>query len=428
MKRKLDSKLKKYIFSSVLASGLEWYDFCIFGYLSPIFSQHFFSSESALSSMIQTFFVFAIGFLSRPIGAYIFGKIGDQKGRKKALLYSMFLMALSTFLLGIMPTYHQVGALAPVLLICFRIMQGVSLGGEFTGALSFLLEHSPKNRRGFVVAWIHSGGFLGGTLGAIVAAITSYSLSTADLYSYGWRIPFLIGVVIAGLAYYLRTTLQETPMYKELVKYDKVEQAPFKKAIKERYSDLILVICMFLPCVVWVYFLFVFLPMYLTALKHWDYKVSLVVNILPSLFVFFFVPLGGFLSDIWGRKRVIMFGYIVLTAFAPVALYIFSNGSPFNVACMQLFAAVPFIFAYGPVPALIGEVFPTSIRNTCVSVSYHVSTGVFGGLTPMIMSWLTFSSGSSWYGPLLWLVFSGFIGMFALYRLDAKPKMVLATS
>jgi MHS family proline/betaine transporter-like MFS transporter len=216
MTAKFPSHLKKYVFASLVGNGLEWYDFAIFGYFSPVLSKLFFPSSSPFISLINIFAVFAVGFLSRPLGAYIFGKIGDQQGRKQAFLYSMLLMAFSTSLMGLLPTYDSIGILAPLLLVLLRVFQGVSLGGEFTGSLSFVIEHSPTSRKGMLGALTYSGGFLGSVFGASIGTLVTFWIPPQQLFAWGWRIPFLFGFVIAFMGYYLRRKVEETPAFLEL--------------------------------------------------------------------------------------------------------------------------------------------------------------------------------------------------------------------
>ena len=188
---RLSLQIKRYIFAAVAGNGLENYDFAIFGYMTPILAKNFFPSTSVFSSLINIFAIFAVGFLGRPLGALLLGQLGDRKGRKKALLISIFLMAISTGLMGCLPTYKQVGLWTPILLMLLRIFQGMSIGGEYTSCLSYLLEHAPPEKRGFVASWMNVGSCLGLLFGAIVSLLTTTLMPPGTFETWGWRLPFI---------------------------------------------------------------------------------------------------------------------------------------------------------------------------------------------------------------------------------------------
>lgn len=412
---KLSSDLKKYIFSIVVGNALEWYDFAIFGYFAPIFSKQFFPSSSVYTSLISTFAVFAVGFLSRPLGAYFFGKLGDQLGRKRALLLSMLLIAFSTSLMGILPTYDHIGIAAPLLLTFLRILQGVSLGGEFTSSLTFIIEHAPESRKGLAGAWTYAGGFLGSVFGMVVGTIMTLFTTSEQLYSWGWRIPFLLGIIIAFFGYYLRYKVAETPAFLHLKNTKSIEASPFSKVVKYNSIEILQVIGILLPNTVWSY-LFVFIPAYLTDVKHWDFKLALIVNLIPSVLLLILVPLAGYLSDIFGVKKIILSGLMLLIIFSPLSFQVFSEGIFINIVLMQMVNSFFFALSYAPTAALLSDLFPTRLRNTGIAISYHIATGVFGGMTPLILTTLT-SMFSITVGPTLWIIASGLIGIATLTKI-----------
>lgn len=416
---KVSAQLKKYVVTCILGNGLEWYDFAIFGYFSPIISKQFFPSASVFESLINTFAVFAVGFLSRPFGAYLFGQIGDQKGRKQAILWSMLLMAVSTFLMGLLPTHEHIGVAAPILLTVLRILQGISIGGEYSSTMTFLGEHSPPERRGLIGAWAYSGGLLGGVLGAVAGTLMTLLFSPQELYDWGWRIPFLFGVVVAILASYMRLHCEETPLFLELKKTGTIEKAPFKKVINEHLKEIFLVIGIILPTTVWLYMLFVFLPTYYIEVLNWNISQSFALNLVVSIFVFLLTPFAGHLSDIYGRKFIMLGGLLVLTILTPTALQFLFDGSFAQILLAQVIISSCFALSYGPKAAFVVDLFPGKIRSTGMALSYNIAGGVFGGLTPLILTVLI-----SWSDPLtgstLWIVSMNIIGLLALIL--AKEK------
>jgi len=419
------SSSKKYIFTSLIGNGLEWYDFAIFGYFAPIFSKLFFPSSSHFLSLINTFAVFAIGFISRPIGAYIFGKMGDQRGRKQALLYSMLLMAFSTALMGILPTYESIGILAPLALVILRIFQGISLGGEFTGSLSFVIEHAPSSKKGLIGAIAYSGGFLGAILGATIGTGVTSIFSTEEVLAFAWRIPFLLGFIIAFLSYYLRQQMEETPEFLRLKKEDGIEINLLKSIGKERLTDSLRVICFLLPNTMWVYF-FVFLSSYLIEIKNWDFSFSFIINIVPSALAFIFIPISGYLSDNFGRKKIMLIGQIGLLALSPIVFKIFSEGNLKSIIAIQTITSIFFSLSCGPMAAVLTEMFPARLRNTGMAFSYHVATGIFGGLTPLLLTSFTSLLGMD-LGPMIMSSCVSLIGLFALIGFDQSIKTIEVT-
>lgn len=420
---KISSRLKYYILASVIGNGLEWYDFIIFGYFSAVFGKQFFPIESAFASLINIFVVFAVGFLSRPIGAYIFGKLADTHGRKKALLTSVFLMGLTTTSMGFLPTYASIGIFAPILLTMLRILQGISLGGEFTSSLSFIVEHSPTSRRGFVGAWIYSGGFFGSALATATAALTTFFTTDEQLRDWGWRVPFVFGFAVAFLGYYLRNNIEETPQFLELKRLQIIEKSPFKQVLKHNLSEIFVVFGVLLPNTVWIYLVFVFLPNYLTQIKEWNFSLSMIINFIPLGLILALLPLAGHLSDIWGRKRVMLAGMILSTLVCPLAFEAISQGDAFNLIMLQILISISLSLSYAPTAALMVELFPTRLRNSGMAISYHVATGIFGGLTPLILTTLiTISDGL--FLPMMCVVGTGLIGIAALTQIQETYELV----
>jgi MFS transporter, MHS family, proline/betaine transporter len=423
---KIPAFLRKYILFIVIGNGLEWYDFVIFGYFAPIFSKQFFPTESLYASMIGTFSIFALGFISRPFGAYFFGKIGDLKGRKQALLLSMLLIAISTFLIGLLPTYDKIGLWAPCILMLLRILQGVSLGGECTSSLSFIIEHSPENRRGFVGSWIYSGGFLGSVLGATVAFLTTLLTTSEQIYKWGWRIPFILGFGIAFLGFFLRQKISETPVFLELQKTQDKTISPIEIVFKKNIKEFFQVCGIFLPNTVWIY-LSIFIPTYMTNVMGWSFLEALSINLVPSILMIALVPIAGHLSDVCGRKRTIFTGQIILLVLAPLAFKIFSQGNFQHIMLLQVVISLFLSLSYGPTAALLADLFPAYIRSTGTAISYHVATGIFGGMTPLIFASLT-----SWLGlangPLIWVLLSGMVGVLALLSLRLDERSALITT
>ncbi|CDZ81464.1 Proline porter II [Candidatus Rubidus massiliensis] len=415
--------LNKSVMISLFGNGLEWYDFTIFGYFAPILGRNFFPYNVPYLSVLSTLAVLTVGFISRPIGAYVLGKMGDQYGRKRALLFSIFLMAISTALMGVLPTYETAGIIAPIFLITLRILQGFSLGGEFTSSLTFLFEHAPRHKKGFIGAWAFSGAYLGSIFGATISIILTVILSEQELYKWGWRIPLILGFFIAITGFYLRRKVEESPSFLQLKNSHSLVKNPLKEIAKQHYKQILQTIGLLLPNTVWAY-VFVFLPTYLTEMKKWNFSSSIFINFVPSIFLFLFLPVAGRFSDIFGRKKILYLGQCGLIFLSPFAFYVFEKGYVTNVIAMQLMIALFYSFSYGPLAALMAELFPTNVRNTAVAISYNLATGIFGGITPLALSYFTLHFGFM-YGSLIYLSGSSLIGIISLLSMKQKRQYVL---
>jgi len=224
--------------AGVVGNVLEWYDFALYGYLATIFAGQFFPSEDPLTSLIGAYAVFAIGFLARPLGGVIYGHIGDRFGRRRLLTLSVVLMGVPTFLLGLLPTYASVGILAPILLVALRFIQGISTGGEFVGSIVFLVEHAPQKRRAFFGSLANLGALIGGLLGAGVAWLMTALLPSAELYDWGWRLPFLSGIIVAGAGLWIRLGVDESPLFREMQNKGDIEEWPIRTALREHRKEI----------------------------------------------------------------------------------------------------------------------------------------------------------------------------------------------
>src|SRR5579863_7567559 len=225
------STLRKVIVSCMIGNALEWYDFALYGYFATILSNQFFPSQDPIASLMATFGVFAAGFIMRPLGGILFGHIGDKKGRKEALLCSIYLMTIPTALIGLLPTYDQVGWLAPALLTLIRLLQGLSMGGEFTGSMIFIVEHTNSQKRGFSGSWAPFSLLLGVLIGSAVATLISMALSPEDLHSWGWRIPFILSIFGGVVGSYMRRTLTDPEKFEQMKENHHLSSVPIMEVL-----------------------------------------------------------------------------------------------------------------------------------------------------------------------------------------------------
>jgi len=378
---------------------IEWYDFYIFGSLATVIATSFFPEGNPTTALLSTLAIFATGFVVRPFGALFFGRIGDIVGRKYAFLVTLLLMGGSTFAIGLLPTYAQIGIFAPTALVLLRLIQGLALGGEYGGAATYVAEHSPDGRRGFYTSFIQTTATLGlfTSLGVILA--TRQLVGEEDFKEWGWRIPFLLSIVLIFFSYYIRVRLSESPLFARLKASGKASLSPIKESFANPQNRRLVLLALFGATagqgVVWYTGQFYALYYLQTVLKVDMVTSNQIIAVALLLGTPFFIVFGA-LSDRVGRKPIMMAGcalaallyipiYMGMTA---AAGYTPAAGSPNpNVVLLTLLVFVQVIFVtmvYGPIAAFLVELFPTRIRYTSMSLPYHIGNGVFGGLVPFI--------------------------------------------
>jgi MFS family permease len=376
---------------------IEWYDFYIFGSLATIISKSFFPQGNPTVALLSTLATFATGFIVRPFGAIVFGRVGDVVGRKYAFLVTLLIMGFSTMAIGLLPTYEQVGVLAPILLLVLRLLQGLALGGEYGGAATYVAEHAPDHRRGFYTSFIQTTATLGlfVSLGVILAC--RLQLGEAEFAAWGWRIPFLLSALLVVFSYLIRRRLQESPVFLEMKASGKGSLTPIRDSFGNRENLRLVLIALFAATmgqgVVWYTGQFYALYYMQTVLKIDFVLANQIVAVALLLGTPFFIVFGA-LSDRIGRKPLMMLGLaLALVSWIPIykamAAAAAAEGGPDALRLTLLvFAQVLFVtLVYGPIAAFLVELFPTRIRYTSMSLPYHIGNGVFGGLVPFIGTW-----------------------------------------
>lgn len=367
---------------------LEWYDFAVFGYFAPIIGAQFFPSGNHLTSLLSAFGVFAAGYMMRPLGGIVFGHIGDRLGRKKALQISVLMMAAPTILLGLLPTHAQVGLLAPALLVLLRLVQGVSVGGELIGSISFVIETAPPHRRG-VLGSLSLGSATGGILlGSAVATIVHGLVDPATLQAWGWRLPFLAGFLIGGVGLWMRRGIVETPDFVKLKEAGRVVKNPVTEALKTMPGRILHLAGLVVLLAGGFYMLFVWWPTYLTQIVKPAVPHALLVNTVSMLALISLIPLTGWLSDLWGRKIPIVAGSLGMAVVAYPLFCWADHGHFASDLLAQLAFTVVMSLYMGPLAAAIVEMFPTRTRFSGVAIGYNVTLALVGGTAPLVSTWL----------------------------------------
>jgi MFS family permease len=440
--------LRRVITASSLGTLFEWYDFYLYGSLAVFFGGLFFPAGNETAQLLASLATFGAGFGVRPLGAVVFGHIGDLIGRKYTFLITMATMGLATALTGLLPTYEQIGIWSTVFLVILRLLQGLALGGEYGGAATYVAEHVPDNKRGYYTAFIQTTATLGFFLSMAVIGSTRGIFSEESFKEFGWRIPFLLSFVLLGISLYIRVKMKESPLFAKLKSTGKVSKNPIKETfanpVNRKYVFLALFGATAGQGVVWYTGQFYALTFMQSVLKiQWQtaYLVmSIALLVTTPLFLVF-----GKLSDTIGRKKIMLWG-CALGALTYVPIYMAMkyfanpNGLPVaddvNVFAMIVLVAIQMVYVtmvYGPIAAFLVELFPTQIRYTSMSIPYHLGNGWFGGFLPLIATavtasaWAkeTFGSGAIYTGliyPMLVCVVTIIVG--GLYIRETKDHRI----
>jgi MFS family permease len=389
------AQLRRAVIASTVGTTIEWYDFLLYGQMAAlVFAKLYFPSSDPLTGTLQAFAVFAVGFVARPIGAAIFGHYGDRIGRKAALIATLLLTGLSTFLVGCVPTYEQIGVWGPVIMVVLRFIQGIGVGGEWGGSVLLAMEWARTSKnRGFLAAWAQFGGPAGFFLANL--AILAFSQMSGDqFFSWGWRIPFWLSLVMVGIGLWIRLGILETPIFRRVVANERVARAPVAEVLKRQPREIILVALarmgQMVPAFVYAAFFFTYGMKVVGASRDF----LLVVMLIASFFSFFTIPFSGYLSDRLGRKQIYIFGAVATGLFAFAYYALLDTAIPGLILLATLVAYFFHDLMWGPLAALTAECFTPRLRYSGASIGFQLAAVFAGGPAPMIATALLAWSGS----------------------------------
>jgi MHS family proline/betaine transporter-like MFS transporter len=377
--------------AAVVGNVLEWYDFAVYAYVATTIAKKFFPAQDETTALLATFLAYGLGFVARPLGGIIIGRLGDTHGRKTALLLTIFLMAAGTVLIGLLPTYESIGVFAPLLLVAARLMQGFSAGGEWGGSTAYIVEWAPAGKRGWYGSFQQTSVVAGLLLGSGVAALLNTIFDPATMESWGWRVPFLLGGILGPVGMYMRRTIDETPAFRH------VQDRGDAGTVRE--SGWLLAARAFGFTIVWTvcfYVLLNYMPTWTRQYMKLSPQAALWANTIGLFVLMAAIPIMGYLSDRVGRKPLLLacciaFILIPLPAFNYLAS---GNASYLALILIQaLFALLISMFS-GPGPAAIAEIFPTRSRSTWMTSGYALAVAIFGGFAPLVSVWLINQFGS----------------------------------
>lgn len=408
------SDVRKKVIVTSMGNAIEWFDFALYAQLAVYISKNFFGNVADKNQLLFTFGTFAIAFLVRPIGAIFFGYIGDRFGRKVVLTTTITIMASSTLALGILPTSSQIGVLAPVLLLLVRMLQSFSTGGEYSGAMTYIAESSPDNKRGRLTSVLEMGTMIGNALAAIIVATLLYSLSAQQINTWGWRLPFLLAAPFGIIVVYLRYRLDETPSFK-----NRTEEAQnhLLTAFKNYKKEAIIMTVAVIFLNVNNYMFLTYLPSFLKTNVGLAPQFSTVLNAIALILMLPFIFSFGLLSDKFNNKSVILVGLGSFVCFSiPAFLLMNGNNHIFIVFIGIMIFAIMLSVFNGVMPSTLPAITHTNVRMKFLSIIYNIGTAIFGGLTPFILSLLS-NLKSGQLNPAFYLMIVNIIGfiVFSIY-------------
>lgn len=390
-------RLRTVVGASLIGTTIEWFDFFIYGVAAAlVFNKLFFPAFDPLTGTLIAFSTYALGFVARPLGGVVFGHFGDRIGRKKLLMISLLMMGLSTTAIGLLPTYQQIGAWAPVLLILLRLIQGFAVGGEWSGAVLIVAEEAPARTRGFWTSWPQVGAPAGNLLAAGVFALASATLSEADFLSWGWRLPFLFSITLVAIGYWLRRAVDESAVFKADAATEGVERFPALEAVRRKGRALLTGGGLRFGENICYYVAATFAITYWTEIRGGERSVVLNAVLVGAALECLTMPLWAALSDRIGRRPVYGAGAVAVAAIFLAFFPLLDSGDATLVTLAIAGAMVAHGAMYAPQGAFMAELFPTQLRYSGASIAYQATSILAGSLAPIIAITLYQRFGASW--------------------------------
>ncbi|CAM8635000.1 ProP Permeases of the major facilitator superfamily [Oxalobacteraceae bacterium] len=410
---------KRQILAAVIGNALEWYDFVVYGFLTVIISRLFFPSDSEYASLLMAMATFGVGFFMRPVGGILIGLYADRKGRKAALQLIILLMTISIAMIAFAPTYAAIGAAAPVLIVLARLLQGMATGGEFASATSFLVESAPPGRRGFYGSLQMVGQSVAALAGATAGMLITQGLTPEQIDSWGWRLPFMFGLLIGPVGLWIRRHLNETEAFVEASK--STEEPVGLMALWRLYRRSIAVsFGLVVSGTIMYYVVLIYMPTYAKTQLNIPLGQAFIAQVAGLLCLTVGTPFFGILSDRIGRRPVLMLAcglYFVL----PYPLFSWLQADPglFRLAVMQVILCSAVAVGFGAISTALAEQFPVRMRSTGLALAYNFAVMLFGGFAQLIVTWLIKATGTP-MAPAYYVMFGAVVGLSAAYFLTER--------
>ncbi|MDP6556353.1 MAG: MFS transporter [Pirellulaceae bacterium] len=410
-----DVSVGRVVLASFIGTTIEWYDFFIYGTAAAlVFNRLFFPDFDDLTGTMFAYATFAIGFFARPIGGVVFGHFGDTLGRKTMLITTLTIMGVATFLIGVLPTYETVGVFAPVLLVTLRFIQGLGVGGEWGGAVLMAVEHGHRGRRGLYGSWVQAGVPVGLLLATAVFAIFS-SLPDEQFLAWGWRVPFLLGIVLLGVGMFIRVRIMESPLFANVKSTQTSSSLPVLEVLRKHPGNVLLAMGARFAENASFYIFSVFIISYATGTLHLPKSTILTGIWLAAACQFFAIPTFGLLSDRFGRRPIYLAGALFIVLFSFPFFWLVNTETNYLIWLAIILALVGHSAMYGPQAAFFSELFGTNVRYTGASLGYQVASPFAGGLAPLIATQLLVIGDGNSSLVSVYLIITGMITLVSVY-------------
>lgn len=403
------------IAAAVVGNALEWYDFIVFGFLTVIISRLFFPAESQYASLLLTTATFGVGFFMRPVGGFLLGVYADRKGRKPALLLIIILMTIAIALIGFAPTYASIGVGAPMIIVLARLLQGFATGGEFGSATTFLVECAPPHRRGFYGSWQYVGQGLALLLGALFGAMVTRGLTAEAIDNWGWRVPFLFGLILGPVGYFIRRHLDESPAFIEAQEETHRSDTAFGGYLKPGAVSVGLIS----SATISFYVILVYMPTFARTQLHLSLDDAFLAQSISLACMVLVIPFSGALSDRIGRRPIILCALLLYLAVTyPLFHWLYESPSFARLAVTQISLCSILGVFFGPLSTAVAEQFPVRARSTSLGITSNIAVMVFGGFAQLFVTWLIQVTGSP-IAPSFYVIFGASVGVIAsLFLMD----------
>jgi metabolite-proton symporter len=418
--------LSKVVLASMIGTTIEWYDFFLYGTAAAlVFNKLFFPKSDPLTGTMLAFATYALGFAARPLGGLVFGHFGDRIGRKQLLMLSLMLMGGSTVLIGLLPTFSEIGIFAPLALVALRLVQGFAVGGEWGGAVLMVTEYGDAKRRGFWAGWPQAGVPAGNLLASAVLAIMAATQSNADFLAWGWRVPFLLSAVLVAIGYWVRVSLAESPLFQQALADTGAPQAPVLDAIRERPGGLAIGAGLRVAENISFYLITTYAISYMTEIVHLTRTLALNAMLAGAAVEVVMIPIFASLSDRIGRRPVYFIGAAGMALWGFAFFRMIDTGLTPNVLIAVIVGLVLHGAMYGPQAAFIAELFPTRMRYSGASLAYQ-ATSIFAGSLAPIIALALYGHYKSWVPIAIYLAVAGAISAFSALKARETKGLTFA--
>ena len=412
-----EETLRKVTIAAIAGTVIEWFDFAIYGFMAPTIASTFFAAGNRITNLLQTFAIFAIAFALRPFGGAFFGRMGDRIGRKRVLALTVALMSAATAAMGLLPSYTQIGIAAPLLLTLARCIQGFSAGGEYAGAVTYVIEHAPQDQRSRYSSWMPAATFASFALAALLSYLMEALLPHADVLAWGWRIPFLAAAPMGLVAMYIRRRLDESPIFQRaLADRHETGHPPIGQVLSGHGRTMFLLGAYISLTALSFYIFSTYMSTFLQVVVHIPGKQVFLTSVVALAFAAAMAPPLGRLCDRIGRRATMMLSAALLGLLAGPAYLLASQGGLENALLAQLLLAVGAVTANVVTAVLLSELFPTIVRYTASAITYNVSYAIFGGTAPLVATYLIAVTGNK-LAPAYYIAAIAAVALVAAWRM-----------